>query len=138
MTVAYARNMNVLCMAAVAAIHVYNSCRNRRKLKRCAIAKPKFSPWHRLFHYGDDDSFLEMTGFDKPTFKKLLRNLFGGKSTTRNIGRPKLLDNAGKLGLYLLYLNLTVALKHICLIFGIVPSTASNVLSEMRVRVCRR
>ena len=117
---------------------VYNSCRNRRKLKREALLKPKFSAWNRLYCKGDDGSFLELTGFNKKTFKLLLKDLFDEEPVRAKVGRPRMLDNAAKLGLYLLYLNSTVALKHLCLIFGVVPSTASSALSEMRERVCEK
>jgi hypothetical protein len=63
------KNLEMVC-AFVAALHVYNSCRNRRKLKGIALISPKNSPWTRLYRYGDDDSFmtrLQTRLFDEPT-----------------------------------------------------------------------
>lgn len=127
------KNLEMAC-AFVAALHVYNTCRNRRKLKRIALVNPKNSPWTRLYRYGDDDSFMELTGFDKLTFRRLQARLFDEPRVKVRTGRRPLLDNAAKLGLFLLYLNSNMKTKHLSLIFGIVPSSVSQHLAEMRQR----
>ena len=49
-----------------------------------------------------------------------------------------LLDNAGKLGFYLLWANFRMTLADLCLIFGVVESTASDTISDlMRATVIR-
>ena len=39
---------------------------------RNEIVRPEFSAWRRLYRYGDNHSFISITGFDKRTFAKLL------------------------------------------------------------------
>ena len=47
------------------------------------------------------------------------------------MGRPRLLDEKDKVGLYLFYVNSTMTLNNLCLIFGTTPSQCSAVASFM-------
>ena len=38
----------------------FNKCRKRHRLTRSATPSPDRSPWSKLFHRGDDSSFLEL------------------------------------------------------------------------------
>ncbi len=48
-----------------------------------------------------------------------------------NIGCPSHLDSKGKIGIILIYLNSRITLAEISLLFGVVPSVASDTLSSM-------
>lgn len=110
-------------------IILYNRCRTRHQLKRQALVHPNVSPWKRLYNFGDDISFLNLTGMNRPSFHLLLQILFPHNVVKK--GRPNLLDHAGKLGLLLFYTNSTMQIKYLCVIFGITLSTASEIISEM-------
>ena len=51
----------------------YNDSRFRRKrfLTRSGVVSPNNSPWKNLHDNADDSSFLNITGFNRQTFKKL-------------------------------------------------------------------
>ena len=61
--------LNVNLITSVAAllmlIQAYNSVRERHYLRRQAIVSAKLSPWMKLYLYGDDISFLNLTGFTR-------------------------------------------------------------------------
>ena len=59
---------SVLVTLIFAAIVYYNSCRNRHKLARPALLIPKHSPWQHLLTFGDDISFLDITGFSRDSW----------------------------------------------------------------------
>ena len=59
-----------------ALIHSYNSARQRYYLTRSGILHPKFSPWEKLCLYGDENSFLTMTGFSRFAFMNLVDIMF--------------------------------------------------------------
>jgi hypothetical protein len=46
-------------------------------------------------------------------------------------GRPELLDCTSQLGLCLFFIGSTMGIKHLCLIFGVVPSVCSKVINRM-------
>jgi hypothetical protein len=56
------------------------------------------SPWFKLMHFGDDHTFLSLTGFTRPSFLKLTDILFDGY-VERKRGRPESLDRFGQVGL---------------------------------------
>ena len=116
----------------------YNSVRNRSKLTRSAILQPSMSPWQHLYANGDDASFLEMTGFDRESFARLENCLFDEDLGERRAGRPCSLDNCGKLGLYLFYVGSQMKTKHLCLLFGIIPTTADIVIRYMMILLCKK
>ena len=75
----------------------YNSLRVRNEITKCALNKPRFSAWRRLYKYGDNSSFISMTGFDRKSFQLLLDLIFphiGGKRR----GRPEALNDLDKVG----------------------------------------
>ena len=121
----------MLVTILLAAILYYNSLRNRHKLTRSAIVSPKLSPWQHLLVNGDNQSFLEMTGFSKSAFKKLEKVVFPPVDYVAPFGRPSSLDQRGELGLYLFYVNSTMKSKHLYIVFGIVPTTACTVINKM-------
>ena len=89
----------------------------RNEITKCALNKPRFSAWRRLNKYGDNSSFISMTGFDRKSFQLLLDSIFphiGGKRR----GRPEALNDVDKVGFYLLYCNSTMKIKFISCIFG--------------------
>ena len=53
------------------------------------------------------------------------------REQTVRIGRPSHLDSNGKIGIILIYLNSRMTLAEISLLFGVVPSVASDTISSM-------
>ena len=51
------------------------------------------------------------------------------------MGRPRVLDEKDKVGLYLFYVNSTMTINNLCLIFGTTPCRCSEVVSFMMVNV---
>ena len=116
----------------------YNSMRNRSRLTRSAILEPKLSPWARLYQFGDEGSFLELTGFTREAFRNLRNVLFGDRDNNgRRVGRPSSLDFNGEVGLYLFFVGSNMRLKHLCLVFGVVPTTAAVTIWKIMNRICK-
>jgi hypothetical protein len=106
-------------------IHAHNLVRRRTKLHRCAVLSPSESPWQKLYYHGDSSSFLLMTGLTRRAFTVLLNMLFvdnNQQHIVRKRGRPDLLDSIAQLGLYLFFITSTMGIKHLCMIFGVVPT----------------
>jgi hypothetical protein len=128
-----------LFIVLVGGIAAYNLARNPRpKLTRSALLPPSRAAWRKLYHHGDAASFLNLTGFTRPAFKTLLRIVFPENDTGVNRrGRPQLLDPKDKLGMLCIYMNSRMDVKHLCLIFGVVPTTCSDTVEHMVVRVIK-
>jgi len=103
------------------------------------VQLPKFAPWRHLFNFGNDSSFMELTGMDRPCFmllykeiKKLstIRNL-----SRRNTGRPKLLSLKDEIGLTIFFLTSHMRIKHLCLMFGVVPTVCRETIDRMLVKI---
>lgn len=125
-------------LIAYLAVQWYNSLRNQSKLSRSGVLLPNLSPWQHLYAHGDDSSFLEMTGFNRVSFWCLEACLFDDDVNRKRVGRPLCLESSGQLGLFLFYVGSQMKTKHLCLIFGIVPSTANRIIEEMLHIVCRK
>jgi hypothetical protein len=123
---------DLMIATVILGVLVHNSQRTRRKLTRSAILTVQDSPWRHVYTNGDESSFLELTGMTRQAFDHLESILFDiGREATPKRGRPSSLTNADKLGLYLFFVGSRMNLKHLCLIFGIVPTTASKVIDQM-------
>jgi hypothetical protein len=127
-------------LLVVLLIHAHNSVRRRNKLHRCALLYPNQSPWQRLYTHGDSSSFLVMTGLSRSAFQQLSLALFvdNNQQPIFQRGRPELLDCTSQLGLYLFFIGSTMGIKHLCLIFGVVPSVCSKVINRMLWLVVRK
>jgi len=121
----------------LAGILVYNGQRNRHRLTRSALLPPRQAPWMQLLNFGDQSSFLDLTGFTRPAFMELEAVLFGDSALGKR-GRPSLLDDRGQLGLYLFFLGSRMQYKHLCLIFGITPTSACDYINRLMVLVCEK
>ena len=77
----------LLLLFIFAGVTYYNSLRNRSKLTRPAILQPAMSSWNRLFNFGNDSSFLEMTGFTRAAFVSLREDVFSPRIA--RYGRPR-------------------------------------------------
>jgi len=119
----------------IAFIHVYNNARdNRARLTRSAILQPRLAPWERLINFGDDGSFLTMTGFSREAFM-LLENILKPPPPSFNFGgRPSKLNFRAQLGLFLMWCCSRMKIKELCLLFGCVPSSAHRYLKNMLSR----
>lgn len=84
-------------------ISIYSNARERTFLTRSALLSPALTPWQRHMEFGDDSSFLLMTGMTRPVFYYLRGVLFGPNGLGPKMGRPPTLDTRGQLGLYLTY-----------------------------------
>ena len=126
-----------ICVIFAAAVW-YNSLRHRSRLTRSAILESRLSPWIRLHQHGDDRSFLELTGFSRVAFNNLKIAIFGvNDNRVGRVGRPSNLDRNGELGLYLFFVGSQMKIKYLCLIFGIVPTTATVTIYKVMRRICR-
>lgn len=133
----------VLQVVAIFTAIIYrNSLRNRHYLTRQGLYSPKFSPWKKLLNCGSNNCFLEMTGFTFEAFRSLTEALFNdelmGIGGARSVGRPTFLNYEDQIGLYLYFVNSTCKIKHLCQIFGIIPSSAKYYINNMMRRVVRK
>jgi len=78
-----------------------------------------------------------MTGLTRHAISLLHDVLFVGQQPQRT-GRPRLMESTAQLGLFLFYLGSTMGMKHLCMIFGITPSTCSEVINKMLPLVVRK
>lgn len=129
---------NILRVAIIIAlVSANNNLRApRANLTRSALQHPSFSAWKKLYRFGDESSFLLLTGLTRVAFNRLVKDLFPTPLQKKR-GRRRLLNKADCLGLYLLYITSTMLLKHVSIIFGVTPSTASRVLKMMLNRVIK-
>jgi len=129
------RKLIVAICALFVAAHCYNSIREKHKLHHPAIVQPRLSSWQHLLHNGDEDSFLVLTGLNFATFRLVIGILSHDEPVFGKRGRPSSLNLEGKLGLLLFYLSSHCRTKHLCLLFGIVPSVADRYILEMLDKV---
>ena len=143
MVINYDGHQRLLQLLMVVLLFCYhNSIRLRHRLTRPAIVSLRESPWQKLYNYADATSFLHMTGLTQECFHLLLADLFDleviARLRGRHSGRPRSLGQEGYLGLLLFYFGSTMSYKHLCLIFGIMPSVCSRVIRDMlRLVICR-
>ena len=125
-------------LATVVIILWYNSLREQYYVRKRALVHPKFSPWTRLLNLGDEGSFITLTGFNFASFRLMVDILNPTVVEASNTaGRPSALDFVGQLGLFLFFCNSNLKIKHLCMLFGVVPSTCSRVITNMLFLVCR-
>ena len=123
-------------VAVVGSVIVYNNARlNRRSvLHRIALVNPTMSPWMRLLNNADEDSFLEITGFNFDGFRTLVAVVaatYEQNRTPRRRGRPPLLDMQSQVGLYIFYVGSSMKAKHLALLFGVLPNTVTAIINNM-------
>jgi len=101
-----------VCFILLFFIHIYNNSRESRSfLTRSGILHPRLAPWERLLNFGDDGSFLTMTGFTRPAFMAL-ENILKPPTPIINVGgRPPSLNFRGQLGLFLMWCCSRMRLK---------------------------
>lgn len=124
-----------LCLIFAVVIY-YNGLRNNYKLTRSALLQPNQSPWNQLLNFGDNNSFITITGLNRYAFMQLEAVLL--HNLPPPLGRTPSLNFRGQLGLYLLFLGSRMSLKHLCMLFGIVPSSASVFIRRMMKLICRK
>jgi hypothetical protein len=112
-----------------------------RRICRCALLYADQSPWQKLYHSRNEQSFITFTGFDCATFYYLLSKftplylryspysinckivVIQNEDGTR--GRPRCLDAAACLGLVLGYTRAKGSLFSLQMIFGATHSVLS-------------
>ena len=104
-------------------------------MTRSAVTLPRLSSWRYLIKHGDNQSFLVVTGMSRVAFARLHRIVFSHYVPART---HRSLDSIGKLGLLLVYLGSRMTLAQISIIFGTVPSVASETIMLMLELVCRK
>jgi hypothetical protein len=74
-----------------------------------------------------------MTGSKRAAFQELCLVLYvdNNQQPILHTGRPELMDCTAQLGLLLFFIGSTMGIKHLCLIFGVVPSCCSDVINKM-------
>ena len=102
------------------------------------VVLPAVSAWNKLLYRGDTKSFLNLTGMTREAFYKLESILFIEEAVGRKRGRPPILDNSGRLGLNLFWVGSAMQTKYLCMIFGVVPSSANIIIDKLRSLICRR
>lgn len=123
---------DILLCIVVGFIILYNNDRRKHCLTRSALVKPRFSAWKHLLHHGDEQSFLNITGFDRTSFSKLVQIIYPeGEKPVGSIGRPRLLNNVDRVGLGLIFLGSKMGYKQLSLLFGIIPSSVSIILKDV-------
>ena len=116
-------------------IHAYNNIRdNKLNLTRTSILQPRPAPWDRLLNFGDDGSFVTMTGFTRPAFIYLESILKPPPPPFPVGGRPTKLNFRAQLGLFLMWNSSRMRIKDLCLIFGCVPTSAHRYLKNLLSR----
>ena len=118
-----------------------NNARSRHRLTKSALLPPTLSPWTQLLKNADDGSFLTITGFNRAAFRELELVIFPIEDVIRvgvKCGRPETLDNRGKLGVYLLYVTSRMEVKHLCMIFGVPPTTCIRYINKMMKLIVRK
>lgn len=132
----------IYASALMALIYYYNSLRNRHYLTRSAVGSPRESPWRTVYLKADENSFLDLTGFTRYAFNELLQVLFEEEQLELRIkrkrGRPSMILPADKLGLFLFYVGSRMQIKYLCLLFGLTPSTVSEIIRDMTQLVCEK
>ena len=111
----------------------HNSIHVHSYLRRAALVSPDVSPWRKLYHEGDESSFLQITGLTRDAFNALLHTVIppGHYIRRRQRGRPWSLPPDGMLGLLMCYLESQMSNKWLCLIFRITPSPCLRILRRM-------
>jgi len=108
--------------------------RRDRRIPRCALVDASCSPFQRLYHSRNDQSFITFTGLDYTSFEYLLSKFrplyyrYSPYSVNGKIvvlknggaqgGRPRSLDPAGCLGLVLGYTRTRGSLFSLQMVFG--------------------
>ena len=125
-------------------VSYHNSLRSRVYLHRAAVLAPRRSPWRQLLK-GDESSFLLMTGVSIMAFNSLLCIVFdldnendNDNITHRRRGRPPSLAPEDELGLFLFYISSMLGLKHLCVIFGVVPSVCSRAINKVMSLILKK
>ena len=115
----------------LAFVYMYNSARKRQNVHKISLLLPMFSSWARLDRFGDEESFLTLTGFNRKTFGRLFLILFDKTRNQSKHGRKATLDNRAQLGLTLFYLGSRMNLKHLSMLFGATPSCCSRYIHRV-------
>lgn len=77
------------------------------------------------------NSFLDLTGFNRLGFFELRHILFPDEEYHHQGGRYSKLDQSGRLGLCLFYLNSNLGLKHLSMIFCVSESTVLYTVNKI-------
>ena len=136
--------ISIAMSGLIIAIDSINRCRERSFLRRQALLHPKHSPWTHLLNYGDENSFMNITGMNFTAFRNLVSIIKEAQETNNEeehprrvavCGRKPLIDIQTRVGILILFLNSTMRLKFICMVFGTTPSRTSAVIRSM-LRTC--
>jgi hypothetical protein len=130
--------MQLYAAATVSLIVYSNSVRRRHHLHRAGILLLGRSPWRHLLENGDEDSFLNLTGFSREAFDQMHDYLYGDHQDHVCVGRPRLLTTKDELGIILFYLGSKMRLSELCLIFGCTPTRCSNIIHDQLETLSRR
>ena len=121
--------MTVIMLRAF--IRVRRSVRTQIYMTRAAIPLPiDCHATGALLNSNDDRSCIDITSFTRQAFYAIHRHFdqfYGAAATT---GRPRSLDSVSALMLTLQYINTTVPVKALHMLYGTAPATTYNVLQR--------
>ena len=108
---------------------IKSKLRRRTYITNQILLQPKSSPFSKLLASGTDMHFITLMGMNIDTFRTL-HELVHPLFNVSNEGRPRRLNTVHSLGLALHYLNSTMKMKTLSMIFGAGPATLSRTLNE--------
>jgi hypothetical protein len=108
--------------------------RSRNTINKTALDTPLNSVWYSQIKNADDSSLLNLIGFTRTTFQKILREFskyYIVKSGVGKKGRPTTFaDKGAVLSMLLHFYTGSMELKTLCELFGVPLSTLSRSLSK--------
>lgn len=116
---------------ALLAMDMLSKLRTRAYLTRPSLVPARYSPWRYLDRGQNDGSFLSVMGLTVSAFNLLHDSFvtFWNPRQERR-GRPSQLGSRGALALTLHHLSSTTKQPHLCMIFGVVPSSLNATLNR--------
>jgi hypothetical protein len=109
------QTMQLYAAATVSLIVYSNNIRRCHHLHRAGILLPDRSPWKHLLENGEEDSFLNLTGFSREAFDQMRDYLYGDHQDHLCGGRLRLLTTKDELGVILFKLGFKMRLSELCL-----------------------
>lgn len=82
---------------------------------------------------------LTLTGFDNRSTFSILKSVVypNNHCLFQKGGRPSLLSDEVKLGIFLFYVGSRMQVKYLCLLFGVTPSSCCAILEQVRKRIVK-
>ena len=105
--------------------------KTRNDVNTISLPSPEQSSWQYLYKNGDDQSFINIIGINKSTFKMLLKLFslhYKHKYHLGKGGRPSKLSTSQTLGMLLQFYASTSEMKSIAQLHGLRKNLASKII----------